>query len=107
MSSAPYPPPPNYGNNFIVLNNKSIVIAYILWFFLGNLGVHRFYLGSTFFGLCQLVLGLLGWALAAILIGYIFLVPLWIWLIFDLIWIPLRTGHMNNKAFEKIAGRLS
>lgn len=94
-------------NNFIVLNNKSIVISYILWFFLGNLGVHRFYLGSVFFGLCQLALGVIGWAFSFFLIGYVLLVPLWLWLIFDLFWIPLRTGHLNNKAFEKVASRIS
>ena len=26
---------------------KSAVVAYLLWFFLGGLGVHRFYLGRT------------------------------------------------------------
>ena len=43
---------------------KSSVIAYILWFFLGILGVHRFYVGDFFKGILLLfTLGgfIIGW----------------------------------------------
>ena len=33
---------------------KSVGVAYLLWFFLGALGVHRFYLGSWGVGLLLL-----------------------------------------------------
>ena len=102
-----YQPPQGGNNNFIVLNNKSTLVAYILWFFLGSFGAHRFYLGSPVFGAVQLGLSFLGWLTALILIGWLFLIPLWIWLIFDLIWIPMRTGAMNNAALQNIAGKLT
>ena len=31
-------------------NKKSALVAYVLWFFLGWLGIHRFYLGRTMSG---------------------------------------------------------
>ena len=39
---------------------KSVGIAYLLWFFVGFLGVHRFYLGRTKMGVFILA-GVLGW----------------------------------------------
>ncbi len=28
-------------------HKKSVAVAYLLWFFLGSLGIHKFYLGET------------------------------------------------------------
>ncbi|KAL0487772.1 TM2 domain-containing protein [Acrasis kona] len=43
---------------------KSMLVAYLLWFFLGFLGIHRFYLNRTFTGLLWLFTGgLLGFGL--------------------------------------------
>ena len=52
-------------NNMIVDGDKSHVAAILLSFFLGALGIHRFYLGYTWQGVVQLLtLGGLGiWAL--------------------------------------------
>eukprot|EP01111_Echinosteliopsis_oligospora_P010452 TRINITY_DN324_c0_g1_i1.p1 TRINITY_DN324_c0_g1~~TRINITY_DN324_c0_g1_i1.p1 ORF type:complete len:130 (+),score=25.53 TRINITY_DN324_c0_g1_i1:223-612(+) len=36
------------------MGHKDIVVAYILWFFLGLLGIHRFYLGRTVSGIIYL-----------------------------------------------------
>ncbi|MGI4878020.1 MAG: NINE protein [Janthinobacterium lividum] len=41
---------------------KSTVLAYVLWFFLGSLGVHRFYAAATRSGLILLAIHLAGWA---------------------------------------------
>lgn len=103
--NSPYSP--NQPSTVVVLNGKSTALAYVLWFFLGSLGVHRFYLNSPVFGLMQLGMSIVGWMLSFIGIGFLLLVPLWIWLLFDLIWIPIRTGVVNNTAFDKIAARLS
>ena len=40
---------------------KSVGLSYLLWFFLGTLGVHRFYLGSEKMGAFILSVGLFGW----------------------------------------------
>ena len=34
---------------------KSTVVAYLLWFFLGGLGIHRFYLGRPISGIFYLL----------------------------------------------------
>lgn len=94
-------------NTVVVVNTKSTVLAYVLWFFLGGIGAHRFYLNSPVFACVQLGLSVAGWLFAFIGIGFLFLIPLGLWLLFDLIWIPLRTGAVNNTAFDKIAARLT
>lgn len=80
----------------IVRTEKSMAIAYILWFFLGMLGIHRFYLGRAGTGIFQLLLGIIGWATAMLLIGFIFLIPLWIWLIVDIFLIPGMVRKANQ-----------
>ena len=40
---------------------KNILVAYLLWWFLGFLGIHRFYLNRPKSGLAQLLLLALGW----------------------------------------------
>lgn len=67
---------------------KSMVVAYVLWFFLGQLGVHRFYLGKTTTGIVQAALTVIGWLTVIMFIGWAFLAVLWIWLIVDLFLIP-------------------
>lgn len=65
-----------------------MVVAYVLWFFLGQLGVHRFYLGKTTTGIIQAALTVVGWLTVFIFIGWAFLGILWVWLIVDLFLIP-------------------
>jgi len=70
------------------MQQKSYAIAYILWFFLGQIGIHRFYTGRVGTGIMQLILGVSGWATSWILIGYIPLGFLWLWLFIDIFLIP-------------------
>lgn len=67
---------------------KSLGIAYVLWFFFGQIGAHRFYLGKTGSAVVQLILGVLGWILTVFFVGFFLLGALWIWLIIDLFLIP-------------------
>jgi len=60
-------------------NRKSTGVAYLLWFFLGGFGAHRFYLGQTGTAVTQLLLLLLGWI--PMFVGWI---ALGIWLFVDL-----------------------
>ncbi|GAA0449633.1 NINE protein [Actinoplanes hulinensis] len=43
---------------------KQVGIAYVLWFFFGAIGVHKFYLGKTGLGIAYIfTLGFLGFGL--------------------------------------------
>jgi TM2 domain-containing membrane protein YozV len=45
---------------FFVREEKSLLIAYLLWFFLGGFSAHRFYAGATASAAVQLVLNIGG-----------------------------------------------
>jgi TM2 domain-containing membrane protein YozV len=45
---------------------KSVGVAYVLWFFLGVIGVHKFYLGKTGIGISYIFT--LGWVGIGLLI---------------------------------------
>lgn len=67
---------------------KSLAVAYILYFFLGSFGGHRFYLGRFGTAIMQMLLFLLATATAIILIGYIFFAIWGLWMLYDLFFIP-------------------
>ncbi|MBI4518766.1 MAG: NINE protein [Deltaproteobacteria bacterium] len=68
----------------VIRTEKSMGTAYALLILLGQLGLHRFYLNRVGSGIAQLLLGIIGWATSFLLIGFVLLVPLWIWLVIDL-----------------------
>lgn len=94
-------------NHVTVINTKNVVVAYVLWFFLGGFGVHRFYLNSPMMALAQIGLNVAGALLFLVGIGFLFWGILLLWLLFDLIWIAIRTGTVNNTAFDNFAARLN
>ncbi|MDF1620014.1 TM2 domain-containing protein [Pseudothioclava nitratireducens] len=63
-------------------------VAYLLWFFLGMFGAHRFYLGRWGSALTMLVLFGIGSALSVILIGYLPLAFVGLWWLIDALLIP-------------------
>ncbi|HUE78936.1 MAG TPA: TM2 domain-containing protein [Sphingomicrobium sp.] len=78
-------------------NRKSTGAAYLLWFFLGGFGAHRFYLGRVGTGVGQLLLLLLGWA--PLFLGWL---ALGIWWIVDAFLIPDIIRIENLKAIDQI-----
>lgn len=79
-------------------NAKSTGVTYLLWFFLGALGAHRFYAGKIGSGIVQLAMFLVGWATIWLLgLGLLLLVPLGIWVLIDAFLIPgwLRAFNTN------------
>lgn len=76
---------------------RSMALAYILWFFLGGFSAHRFYLGYTTSGAVQLLMRFLGLGLmfqsgpdvsSSILLGLMLSGVSAIWLLADLFIIP-------------------
>lgn len=61
------------------------LIALVLCFFLGFLGIHSFFLGNIKKGIFQLALFLVGFITSFILIGFVFLAALGIWVLIDFI----------------------
>ena len=68
--------------------SKSMLVAYLLWFFLGGFGAHRFYMGRTRsgFGMLGLCVGSL--VLTMVVVGFIGLAALFVWAIVDAFLIP-------------------
>ncbi|EEZ32904.1 Hypothetical protein BROD_1805 [Brucella sp. NF 2653] len=67
---------------------KSTGAAYLIWFILGGLGVHRFYLGRTISGLLLLCCTVLGAITLPIGIGLFFLFITGVWVLVDAFLIP-------------------
>lgn len=74
--------------------DKSVLVYVLLAFFLGGLGVHKFYAGRSGEGVVMLLMGTIGWAL--IIPGIV----VWIWALVDFI---VGLVNMNNpeKIFRK------
>jgi TM2 domain-containing membrane protein YozV len=65
------------------------ILVYLVWFFLGNFGVHRMVTGRVASGVLMLILACIGGATVWLLgLGLIFLIPLWIWWVLDAFLIP-------------------
>ena len=78
---------------------KSTGAAYVLWFFLGGFGAHRFYLGQTGTGVAQLLLLLFGW----IPLGLGWLV-LGVWWLIDAFLIPGIIEREDMATIQRLGG---
>ena len=65
------------------LTGKNVIVAYLLWWFLGWAGVHRLYLGRVKTGLAQLLLFAIGVVTLILLVGYLFLAIWGVWWLLD------------------------
>lgn len=83
-------------------NKKSTGVAFLLWFFTGGLGGHRFYLGKTGSAVGQLVLSVLGWVTIWFVVGLLFLIPLGIWLSVDLFLISGMVESHNRELMHRL-----
>lgn len=77
-------------------------VAYLLWFFLGGFGVHRFYLGRTGSAIAILLLTVVGAMLTYVVVGFIVLLVPLVWLLVDLFLIPGIVRQHNNNLIQQI-----
>ena len=78
-------------------NKKSAGVAYLLWFFFGMFGAHRFYLGSSGSGAVILALTLGSILLMAVGIGLVTIFIPMLWVFVDLFTIPGMARDYNNR----------
>ena len=81
---------------------KSTGIGYLLWFFFGGLGIHRFYLGRTGSAIAMLVITILSVILLFVGIGFLDLIAVGIWLIVDAFLIPGIVQETNQALQQRI-----
>lgn len=86
---------------------KTSGVAYILWFFLGGLGAHRFYIGRPGSGLAIFALIVLGVALTPSPVGSLLLVIGVFWVVADLFLIPGMIHSQNDAVRENLLRQLS
>ena len=83
-------------------NKKSAGVAYLLWFFTGGVGGHRFYMGRIGSAVTQLILAVLGWTTVWFGLGLMFLIPLGIWLLIDVFTLGGMVSAHNNQLMQRL-----
>ncbi|MET3599527.1 TM2 domain-containing protein [Martelella mangrovi] len=76
---------------------KSAAAAYLLWFFVGWAGAHRFYLGRPGTAVTMLLLNVVGWLTLVFFIGFLFLAIFGIWWLVDLFLISGMIEAQKNE----------
>lgn len=76
---------------------KSIGASYLLWFFLGSLGGHRFYLGRSGSAIAILLLTIIGFATSFIGVGVVLLGIMGVWVLIDAFLIPGMVAQHKNQ----------
>lgn len=107
QTQPPAPPPPSSDVARLMqydASKKSAGIAYLLWFFLGGLGVHRFYLGETATGAVMAVIFVLSWFTVAIVVGFVGFGILALWWIVDAFLIPGIATRKNQELAARLGG---
>lgn len=83
-------------------NKKSVAVAYLLWFFLGMLGAHRFYLGETGTGAAILSITLISAVLMVVMIGLVTILISGVWVFVDLFLIPGIARRHNQRLADRL-----
>ena len=89
------------------IEKKSLLAAYVLWFFLGYIGAHRFYLGRPLSGFVMLAISGVTLLLTIVSFGVLgflwFAIGLW-WLI-DALLIPGIASNRNSQIADRVFSR--
>ncbi|MEH3076878.1 MAG: TM2 domain-containing protein [Quadrisphaera sp.] len=94
-------PPPGYGPGLTMFPQqyKDTTAAWLLWFFLGHLGGHDFYLRRTGSAVAKIVLTLIGWVTVWVFIGIVPLAAVFVWWIVDAATMNGRLQHVNAQVY--------
>lgn len=80
-------------------SQKSILVAYLLWWFFGIFGGHRFYMGKKH-AVTMLVITIIGFLTAVLIVGWFLLLAMCIMAIIDAFKIPNWVKEYNLKVIE-------
>jgi len=95
-----------HGSGPVLVRERSLGTAYLLWFFLGGFGAHRFYLGCPNSGLAQALLLPLSWMLilSGALWTFLPLILGGLWILSDLFVIPSLRRQANERLRQNAIG---
>jgi hypothetical protein len=82
------------------VSRKTMGTAYLLWFFLGGVSAHRFYLGFRTSAIVQMLLTPLGYAMlwSKSPAGLLFVPVAGLWILADVFMIPGMVAKANDRA---------
>lgn len=83
---------------------KSLLVAYLLWFLLGYVGGHRFYLGYVVSAFVMLLISAVSLLLTVVLIGHLGLAFIGLWWLLDALLIPGLAARRNERLIAEIRG---
>lgn len=83
---------------------KELSVAYLLLFFLGTFGAHRFYLGRNGTAIAMLSLTVVGVVTTMVLVGFLLLVAVAVWWFVDIFLTPGIVREENHRALAGPAG---
>src|SRR5215470_19882067 len=97
----------NLIDDTVFLARKSGLIAYLLWFFLGGLGMHNFYLGRPRAGVLQMIGTLFVYCTYVSndpwpYVGMVIAVPLGFSLFLDMFKIPAYVAECSDRLRERL-----
>ena len=94
-------------NGEMMQRRKSLGLAYLLWFFLGGLAIHRFYLDDKKNALVLMTLTIGGVLTSWIYIGFLPLLVAGVWLIVDAFLMPGMVQRANDRLEQTLVGVLT
>jgi TM2 domain-containing membrane protein YozV len=83
---------------------KETSVAYLLWFFLGEFGAHRFYLGKIGSAVAMLLITLISIPFTIIYVGFFGFFAVFVWWIVDAFLIPGWIRAHNDLARRRAYG---
>jgi TM2 domain-containing membrane protein YozV len=83
-------------------NKKSPLLAYLLWYFLGFFGAHRFYMGYKESGLAMCLIMVCSLVLTLIFIGVLGLIVMAVWWLADAFVLHGWVSSYNNALITEL-----
>jgi TM2 domain-containing membrane protein YozV len=81
---------------------KSLVVAFLLWWFLGAFGAHRMYTDRVASGVLMMILTLLSVPLAFIVIGFALMFVVFVWWVIDACLLPGVVQEQNLRLIRSL-----